>query len=146
MVTIRLARHGAKKNPFYHVTVADRRAKRDGRFIERVGFFNPLARGQEEPLRIDLERVDHWLAEGAQPSERVRQLIKQARKQALAQPEAPPAAEESPAAEAAEDQASAEEPAAAERAGKKPAGEKPAGASPAAAEAAGGQTTEASEA
>ncbi len=146
MVTIRLARHGAKKNPFYHVTVADRRAKRDGRFIERVGFFNPLARGQEEPLRIDLERVDHWLAEGAQPSERVRQLIKQARKQALAQPEAPPAAEESPAAEAAEDQASPEEPAAAEPSAAEPAGKKPAGASPAAAEAAGGQTTEASEA
>ena len=54
MVTIRLARHGAKKNPFYHITVAERRAKRDGRFIERVGFFNPLARGQEEALRVDL--------------------------------------------------------------------------------------------
>ncbi|MYF09637.1 MAG: 30S ribosomal protein S16, partial [Gammaproteobacteria bacterium] len=76
MVTIRLARHGAKKNPFYHITVADRRAKRDGRFIERVGFFNPLARGREEALRVDLERVDHWLAEGAKPSDRVRQLIK----------------------------------------------------------------------
>ena len=108
MVTIRLARHGAKKNPFYHITVADRRAKRDGRFIERVGFFNPLARGQDEALRVDLERVDHWLGEGAQPSDRVRQLIKQARKQAAAQAEAPAAAaEEAPveqvAAEAAEE-------------------------------------------
>jgi len=92
MVTIRLARHGAKKNPFYHITVADRRAKRDGRFIERVGFFNPLARGREETLRVDLERVDHWLAEGAKPSDRVRQLVKQARKQALAEAEAPSAA------------------------------------------------------
>ena len=110
MVTIRLARHGAKKNPFYHITVADRRAKRDGRFIERVGFFNPLARGQDEALRVDLERVDHWLAEGAKPSDRVRQLIKQARKQVLAQAEAPAAtAQEAPVEAAAEEQAPAEE-------------------------------------
>ncbi len=117
MVTIRLARHGAKKNPFYHITVADRRAKRDGRFIERVGFFNPLARGRDEALRVDLERVDHWLAEGAKPSDRVRHLIKQARKQALAQAEAssaaaeeaPVAAEEAPADEAAEEAAPVEE-------------------------------------
>ena len=110
MVTIRLARHGAKKNPFYHITVADRRAKRDGRFIERVGFFNPLARGQDEALRVDLERVDHWLAEGAKPSDRVRQLIKQARKQVVAQAEAPAAAEEeAPVEAAAEEQAAAEE-------------------------------------
>ena len=110
MVTIRLARHGAKKNPFYHITVADRRAKRDGRFIERVGFFNPLARGQDEALRVDLERVDHWLAEGAKPSDRVRQLIKQARKQVVAQAEAPAAAaQEAPVEEAAEEQAAAEE-------------------------------------
>ena len=102
MVTIRLARHGAKKNPFYHITVADRRAKRDGRFIERVGFFNPLARGREEALRVDLERVDHWLAEGAQPSDRVRQLIKQVRRQVVAQAKASPAATEgAPVAEAA---------------------------------------------
>lgn len=110
MVTIRLARHGAKKNPFYHITVADRRAKRDGRFIERVGFFNPLARGQDEALRVDLERVDHWLAEGAKPSDRVRQLIKQARKQALAPAEAPPvAAEEASGEEAAGEEAAGEE-------------------------------------
>ena len=110
MVTIRLARHGAKKNPFYHITVADRRAKRDGRFIERVGFFNPLARGREEALRVDLERIDHWLAEGAKPSDRVRQLIKQARKQALAPAEAPPvAAEEASVDEAVGEEAAVEE-------------------------------------
>ena len=80
MVTIRLARHGSKKNPFYHVTVADRSASRDGRFVERVGFFNPVAKGQAEVLRLDLERVDYWMGVGAQPSERVAKLIKQARK------------------------------------------------------------------
>ena len=80
MVTIRLARHGSKKNPFYHVTVAERSAKRDGRFIERVGFYNPLARGQSEGLRIDIDRVDHWLSVGAQPTERVRQLVAQVRR------------------------------------------------------------------
>ena len=80
MVTIRLARHGAKKHPFYHVTVADKAASRDGRFVERVGFFNPMARGQEEGLRLDLARVDYWLGVGAKPSERVQQLIGQARK------------------------------------------------------------------
>ena len=96
MVTIRLARHGARKNPFYHITVADRAAKRDGRFIERVGFFNPLARGQEDGLRVDLARVDHWLSLGAQPSERVKSLIKRARLQA----KEPPPAEDAPAAEA----------------------------------------------
>ena len=80
MVTIRLARHGAKKSPFYHITVADRTASRDGRFVERVGFFNPVAKGQAEVLRLDLERVDYWMGVGAQPSERVAKLIKQARK------------------------------------------------------------------
>ena len=82
MVTIRLARHGAKKSPFFHVTVADRAAKRDGRFIERVGFYNPVARGQEERMRIDLDRVDHWLSVGAQPTDRAKQLIDTARKAA----------------------------------------------------------------
>ena len=93
MVTIRLARHGAKKNPFYHLTVTDRAAPRDGRFIERVGFFNPVAKGQSERLRIDLGRVDHWLSVGAQPSDRVRNLIKHARAEeaALASGEAAPA-------------------------------------------------------
>ena len=66
MVVIRLSRGGAKKRPFYHVTVADRREPRDGRFIDRLGFFNPIARGQEERLRIDVEAVEGWVAKGAQ--------------------------------------------------------------------------------
>ncbi len=94
MVIIRLARQGAKKAPFYHVTVADRAAKRDGRFIERVGFFNPPARGGEEKLRIDLDRVEHWLSKGAQPSDRVTQLLKKARAANEQQAEAVQAAAE----------------------------------------------------
>ncbi|MBS9403035.1 30S ribosomal protein S16 [Halomonas sp. TRM85114] len=82
MVTIRLARSGAKKRPFYHLTVTDSRNARDGRFIERLGFFNPVARGQEERLRVDLDRVTHWQGQGAQLSERVNELVKEARKQA----------------------------------------------------------------
>jgi small subunit ribosomal protein S16 len=80
MVSIRLSRGGAKKKPFYHITVADSRFARDSRFIERVGFFNPVARGQEEKLRLDLERVDYWISKGAQMSDRVGQLVKEARK------------------------------------------------------------------
>jgi small subunit ribosomal protein S16 len=76
MVTIRLARGGSKKRPFYHLTVTDSRNARNGRFIERVGFFNPVARGQEERLRVNRERVDYWLGQGAQTSERVAQLLK----------------------------------------------------------------------
>ncbi len=79
MVTIRLARGGSKKRPFYHLTVADSRNSRNGRFIERVGFFNPVARGQEERLRVDQERVDHWVAQGAQLSDRVAALLKDAK-------------------------------------------------------------------
>ncbi len=79
MVKIRLARGGAKKRPFYHIVVADARSKRDGRRIERIGFFNPLARGQEVRLRLDLERVDYWTGVGAQLSERVQSLVSQAR-------------------------------------------------------------------
>lgn len=84
MVTIRLARHGSKKNPFYHITVADRTASRDGRFIERLGFYNPLAKGQSEMLRLDLDRMDYWLSVGAQPSDVVKKLIQQARKNSAA--------------------------------------------------------------
>jgi small subunit ribosomal protein S16 len=76
MVKIRLARGGSKKRPFYHLTVTDSRKARDSRFIERVGFFNPIARGQEESLRVDRERVAHWISQGAQPSDRVAQLLK----------------------------------------------------------------------
>src|SRR5690606_5135350 len=76
MVTIRLARGGAKKRPFYQVVVADSRYSRDGRFIERVGFFNPIARGQEEKLRLDVDRINHWVAQGASMTDRVAQLVK----------------------------------------------------------------------
>ena len=76
MVTIRMSRGGAKKRPFYQIVVTDSRNRRDGRFIERVGFFNPVARGNEERLRVDRERVDYWLSQGAQTSERVASLLK----------------------------------------------------------------------
>lgn len=82
MVTIRLSRGGSKKRPFYHLTVADSRSPRDGRYIERVGFFNPLARGQEERLRVDAERVDYWVGQGATTSDRVKSLLKEAAKAA----------------------------------------------------------------
>ena len=82
MVSIRLARGGSKKRPFYHVVVSDSRRARDGRYIERVGFYNPRARGQEEELRLDDARIDYWISQGAQPSERVSSLIKGARKTA----------------------------------------------------------------
>ena len=78
MVTIRLARGGSKKRPFYHLTVTDSRNARNGRFIERVGFFNPVARGQEERLRVDNERIEYWQGQGAQLSERVAKLVKDA--------------------------------------------------------------------
>ncbi|MEW8314275.1 MAG: 30S ribosomal protein S16 [Candidatus Thiodiazotropha endolucinida] len=82
MVTIRLSRTGAKKRPFYHIVVTDSRNARDGRYIERLGFFNPVAVGGKEGLRIDQERVQHWISKGAQPSDRVTALLKQAGKQA----------------------------------------------------------------
>jgi small subunit ribosomal protein S16 len=80
MVTIRLSRGGAKKRPFYHVVVTDSRSKRDGRYIERVGFFNPVAKGREERLRLDEARVEYWLSQGAQTTDRVGSLIKELRK------------------------------------------------------------------
>ena len=81
MVTIRLSRGGAKKKPFYHVDVKDSRKSRDGGYIERVGFFNPGAKGAEQRLLVDLDRVDYWVSKGAGTSERVASLVKQARKQ-----------------------------------------------------------------
>lgn len=84
MVSIRLSRSGSKKRPFYHLTVADSRKSRDGRFIERVGFFNPIARGQEERLRVDNERIEYWVSQGAKMSERVSNLVKQASEAAAA--------------------------------------------------------------
>lgn len=82
MVVIRLARGGAKKRPFYQIVVTDSRNARDGRFIERIGFFNPLAQGQSEKLRLDLDRLAFWVEKGAQTSDRVADLVKQAKKQA----------------------------------------------------------------
>ena len=82
MVTIRLQRGGAKKRPFYQVVVADSRRARNGRFIENVGFFNPTAQGQAERLRLDLERVEHWVGQGAGLSDRVARLVKDAKKAA----------------------------------------------------------------
>ncbi len=84
MVTIRLSRHGAKRAPFYHVVAADSRAKRDGRNLEKMGFFNPVARGQEERLRLDLEKIQAWVDKGAQLSDRVKTLVKEAKKAEVA--------------------------------------------------------------
>ena len=86
MVTIRLARTGSKKRPFYHVHVAEKSYSRDGRYIERVGFYNPVATGGEQKLRLDSERVEHWLKQGAQPSDRVAALIKEWGKTTIAEP------------------------------------------------------------
>lgn len=83
MVRIRLARGGAKKRPFYNVVVTNKRSGRDGRNIERVGYFNPVAIGGEVPLKLDLERIQQWQAEGAQPSERVASLIKRFQRNGL---------------------------------------------------------------
>ena len=82
MVTIRLARGGAKKRPFYHVVVTDSRSRRDSRYIERLGFFNPVAKGQEVRLNLDNDRINHWLGQGAQTSERVAKLLKDQQKAA----------------------------------------------------------------
>jgi small subunit ribosomal protein S16 len=79
MVTIRLARGGTTKRPFYHIVVTDRRNRRDGRYIERIGFFNPIATGGEERFRVDTARVEYWMGQGAQQSERVADLLKQSR-------------------------------------------------------------------
>ena len=77
MVTIRLSRGGAKKRPYYHIVVTDSRNRRDGRYIERLGFFNPVAKGQEVRLNVDRERIEHWLGKGAKASDRVSQLLKE---------------------------------------------------------------------
>jgi small subunit ribosomal protein S16 len=82
MVTIRLSRGGSKKRPFYHLTVTNSRSARNGRFIERIGFFNPVARGQEETLRVDADRLAYWVAQGAQFSDRAAQLVKESQKAA----------------------------------------------------------------
>jgi len=78
MVTIRLARGGQKKRPFYHMVVTDSRNRRDGRYIERVGYFNPTAQGQEQRLTVNVERVKHWIGQGAKATDRAAKLIKDA--------------------------------------------------------------------
>jgi len=82
MVTIRLARGGAKKRPFYHIVVTDSRNRRDGRYLERLGYYNPKAVEHEQSLRVDIERFDHWVKLGAQTSDRAAALVKSYRKEA----------------------------------------------------------------
>ncbi len=82
MVVIRLSRGGSKARPFYNIVVADKRNRRDGRFIERLGFYNPVASGQAESLRVAQDRLSHWLSVGAQPSDTVKRLMKDAAKAA----------------------------------------------------------------
>ncbi|HSN19575.1 MAG TPA: 30S ribosomal protein S16 [Usitatibacter sp.] len=88
MVVIRMARGGAKNRPFYNIVVADSRMPRDGRFIERIGFYNPKAAENEPRYRIALDRVEHWVAKGAQPSDAVRKIIKRGKAEAAGQPAA----------------------------------------------------------
>jgi small subunit ribosomal protein S16 len=84
MVTIRLTRRGAKKAPFYHVVVTDSRKRQGGATLEQVGFFNPLPAGKERRLELKLDRIDYWLGLGAKPSERVAELVKKHRREAVA--------------------------------------------------------------
>ncbi len=84
MVKIRLTRGGAKKRPFYHIIVTDSRSARDGRNIERLGYYNPVASGNEKRIELDIARVDHWVGNGAQLTEKVRNLYKEASKSAPA--------------------------------------------------------------
>jgi len=91
MVVIRMARGGAKNRPFYNVVVADSRMPRDGRFIEKIGYYNPKAAESEPKFRLQLNRVDHWVKLGAQPSDAVKKLIKRGKSEVTAQPAAAPA-------------------------------------------------------
>ncbi len=82
MVKVKLVRHGAKRAPFYKVVATDSRNAGDGKALERLGFFNPMARGQEVRLNLNIERINHWISQGAQVSDRVGSLMKQAQKSA----------------------------------------------------------------
>ncbi len=84
MVKIRLTRGGAKKRPFYHIVVTDQRNKRDGRSIERLGYYNPVAQGSEKRVELNTDRVNHWVSNGAQLTDKVRMLVKEASSQAAA--------------------------------------------------------------
>lgn len=107
MVVIRLARSGAKKRPFYHVVATEQKNARDGRYIERLGYFNPIARGQEARLHLDLARVDHWISVGAQPSDRTKKLIADFRKnpEKAAEPKAHKVKPAKPVVEAVKEEA-----------------------------------------
>ncbi len=89
MVVIRMARGGAKNRPFYNVVVADSRMPRDGRFLEKLGFYNPKASGSDQNFRIALDRVAYWVGQGAQPSDAVKKLVKRGKAQVAGQPAAP---------------------------------------------------------
>ena len=91
MVVIRMARGGARNRPFYNVVVADSRMPRDGRFIERLGYYNPKASEKEPQFQLALDRVEHWVKQGAQPSDAVKKLIKRGKSEVAAQPAAAPA-------------------------------------------------------
>lgn len=84
MVTIRLTRRGAKKQPFYHVVVTDSRKRQGGLTLEQVGYFNPIPAGKQRALELQLDRIDYWLSKGAKASERVAELVKRQRRQAAA--------------------------------------------------------------
>ena len=84
MVTIRLTRRGAKKQPFYHIMVTDSRNRQGGPALEQVGYFNPIAKGLQTRLQLNLERVDYWLSKGAKPSDRVAELVAKQRRQPVA--------------------------------------------------------------
>lgn len=84
MVTIRLTRRGAKKQPFYHIVVTDSRMRQGGTALEQIGYFNPIAAGKQQRLELDLARVDYWVGKGAKTSERVAELVKKHRRQAAA--------------------------------------------------------------
>ena len=148
MVKIRLARGGAKKNPFYSIVATDSRKRRDSGYIERIGYFNPVARGQEVRLQLEEDRLSYWISQGAQISDRVKQLVKEYKdpsirekqlamqaakadekaKKIAAEEKAKADLEAKEAAEAAAQEAAAEEAAAAEA----PAEEAPAEEAPAA--------------
>jgi small subunit ribosomal protein S16 len=84
MVIIRLTRRGSRNNPYFHVVVTDHRKRQGGKSLEQVGFFNPKAQKSEPKIRLDLARIDYWLSQGAQQSERVDHLVREYRKQAVA--------------------------------------------------------------
>lgn len=88
MVVIRLSRGGSKKKPFYQMVVADSRDARDGRHIERIGFYNPVAQGQAQRFKVDMTRWEHWLSQGAQPSDRVRKVVADFQRDAATAPAA----------------------------------------------------------